>query len=522
MKFGSIIVPLSFGFAPQKNLFENHVVRDVRKTADVKMEIKQLKAEILENAKSKIVETTAKEIRKPQDLHHKFIKRLSPAEKQKWIDKIWTSNSVESHAEEEPIEILAWYEEHGRVKREISLYREGSMGRTKEGRHVKDRKISLDGSQGRQSNKPLTDRHCGPCTITTDRSKEKTADAILIDNGPLHLWQLHGHFKGEENYAHPFPEIDNRNHSQFWVFQNRESAIKCSIQPSIIDPKIDETFNLTLTYRQDSDVTRHVADIEQLITNDRFDPKTGDLEKTDKQYFTDLLENKFSANGDVNTGWYVSNCNHTVGATERLVYGQSLIDAGLKLHTEGACFGNVTERQFGRNAERTGFPNSKLKFYLSFENAFHCNDYISEKFWRNALGEGLVPIVYGPHEDDVKAVAPPNSYIHAEWFTSPAELVNYINFLDKNNEAYLDYHQWRTLYPKGISRTPYENIQFLGSDDRALCDLCRVIREKRRKNSRQNYKSIMHYWQFDVYPECKASKQFQLYQTTIKNNLRNL
>jgi len=72
-----------------------------------------------------IVETTANKIRKPQDLHHKFIKRLSPAEKQKWIDKIWTSNSVESHAEEEPIEILAWYEEHGRVKREISLYREG-------------------------------------------------------------------------------------------------------------------------------------------------------------------------------------------------------------------------------------------------------------------------------------------------------------------------------------------------------------------------------------------------------------
>ena len=31
--------------------------------------------------------------------------------------------------------------------------------------------------------------------------------------------------------------------------------------------------------RQDSDVTRHAADIEQLITNDRFDPKTGDLEK---------------------------------------------------------------------------------------------------------------------------------------------------------------------------------------------------------------------------------------------------
>ena len=58
-----------------------------------------------------------------------------------------------------------------------------------------------------------------------------------------------------------------------------------------------------------------------------------------------------------------------------------------------------------------------MKFYLAFENAFHCNDYISEKFWRNGLNEGFVPIVFGPHPDDVKKVAPPNSYIHAETFS---------------------------------------------------------------------------------------------------------
>ena len=45
----------------------------------------------------------------------------------------------------------------------------------------------------------------------------------------------------------------------------------------------------------------------------------------------------------------------------------------------------MTERQFGRNAERTGFPNSKLKFYLSFENAFHCNDYIRQSSFNNNL-----------------------------------------------------------------------------------------------------------------------------------------
>ena len=32
----------------------------------------------------------------------------------------------------------------------------------------------------------------------------------------------------------------------------------------------------------------------------------------------------------------------------------------------------------------------------------HCNDYVSEKFWRNSLTQFMVPIVYGPHPDDVK------------------------------------------------------------------------------------------------------------------------
>jgi len=84
------------------------------------------------------------------------------------------------------------------------------------------------------------------------------------------------------------------------------------------------------------------------------------------------------------------------------------------------------------------FPTNKLKIFLAFENAYHCNDYISEKFWRNAFGQNQIPIVFGPHEDDVAAVAPPNSYIHAEKFESPEELVEYIDYLGKFSE--LEYY----------------------------------------------------------------------------------
>ena len=57
---------------------------------------------------------------------------------------------------------------------------------------------------------------------------------------------------------------------------------------------------------------------------------------------------------------------------------------------------DFSKKSRGSLAVRDNFI-AKHKFYLAFENSLHCNDYISEKFWRNALGNGAVPIVYGPH-----------------------------------------------------------------------------------------------------------------------------
>ena len=166
------------------------------------------------------------------------------------------------------------------------------------------------------------------------------------------------------------------------------------------------------------------------------------------------------------------------------------------------------------------FPADKMKFYLSFENAFHCNDYISEKFWRNALHSNLIPIVYGPHIDDVRAVAPPNSFIHAELFESPAALVEYIDYLDSNDTAYFEYHEWRTLYPE--DHAPQLDWMSFGDgfkEERVFCELCRLIRNKRKAGVHQHYQSVMKFWHYDTYPECKEEKKFQDYQTKIENNL---
>ena len=72
-----------------------------------------------------------------------------------------TAVVAEAVADREPVEILYWYKYNG-------------------GKAYEDEKITLDG----------TNTHCGPCQMTIDRSKEHTADAILVSNGVFRNWQI--------------------------------------------------------------------------------------------------------------------------------------------------------------------------------------------------------------------------------------------------------------------------------------------------------------------------------------------
>ena len=62
-----------------------------------------------------------------------------------------------------------------------------------------------------------------------------------------------------------------------------------------------------------------------------------------------------------------------------------------------------------------------FKFYLAFENSV-CKDYITEKFFQNALLSGVVPIVLGGRtRKDYEKFVPGDSFIHVHkdsisWF----------------------------------------------------------------------------------------------------------
>jgi len=161
--------------------------------------------------------------------------------------------------------------------------------------------------------------------------------------------------------------------------------------------------------------------------------------------------------------WFVSNCYSGSNAKRRLKLADDMIKNGLKLDRYGKCF------------KDTHFTGDKLdfqrfvqtyKFYLAFENSLHCRDYITEKFFVNGLTVGTVPVVYGALRKDYEAIAPPHSFIHVEDFNTTKELVDYLNYLDKNQTAYAEYFAWRDKNPHAA----YQCWDYTG-----FCALCRSL-----------------------------------------------
>ena len=83
------------------------------------------------------------------------------------------------------------------------------------------------------------------------------------------------------------------------------------------------------------------------------------------------------------------------------------------------------------------------KFYLAFENS-NCKDYVTEKFFTNALHNGVVPIVMGASVEEYAAIAPPHSFLHVDQFDSPAALAEYLKLLDSDDDLYNKFFHWRT------------------------------------------------------------------------------
>ncbi|XP_006896492.1 PREDICTED: galactoside 3(4)-L-fucosyltransferase [Elephantulus edwardii] len=238
------------------------------------------------------------------------------------------------------------------------------------------------------------------CQLTASRSMYQQADAVLIHHREVSV-----------NVRTKLPRSP-RPPGQRWVWFSMESPSHC---PHLKD--LDGYFNLTMSYRADSDI---------------FTPY-GWLEPWPGQW-ADVLAH-LSAKTKL-VVWVISNWQ---ASSARVRYYKQL-----QLHLDVDVFGS-SHRPLSSDTMMEQL--AQYKFYLAFENSLH-QDYITEKLWRNALQAWAVPVVLGPSRANYERFLPPEAFIHVDDFPSPQALAQHLQALDKDQANYQKYFRWReTLRP---------------------------------------------------------------------------
>ena len=293
----------------------------------------------------------------------------------------------------------------------------------------------------KEGNKTFVEGGCqeSRCIITNDRKYENISSAIMF-----HLRNLG-----------PKLQLPQRNNNQYWICTIFESPENTNFTGL---PKYRYAFNKTLSYRTGSDF---------------YHPGISVIPK--EPMGTEFVVPSLALNRTKLILWYVSNCR----SKARLSYARKLAK-----HVPVDIFGHCGRKDPCKgNSSCVKAAKLKYKFYLAFENS-RCPDYITEKFWLNLL-DGIVPIVRGPRIVDYEKVAPPNSFIHVDNFTSPKKLADYIKYLDRNDEAYYGYHKWRHTHL--VKTVPLKSSP-------CWCQLCSMLHNKTDSSKNHSYYDLEQFW----------------------------
>ena len=283
--------------------------------------------------------------------------------------------------------------------------------------------------------------------ITYDKQRFAESDLVVF------------HARDMPTLRHLKALLKERPMPQRWVFSLWESPNHFSYTKPF-----HGLFNLTWTYRRDSDIWGPYGSYIQLRSKD---PIAG----RQKRPPSDFTRGKSKI-----VAWIVSNCK----AKLRLKFVREL-KKFIKVDVFGKCSGRV----FGESRACPKTKQSKFdclkkyKFYLSFENSL-CEDYITEKYWDNLGEANVIPVVMGGA--DYTKLAIPGSYINVLDFKSVEQLAEYLHYLNRNDTAYNEYFKWRQKYQvltAGIGMT--------------LCNICQWFASKFSRETKV-YHDLTEYW----------------------------
>ncbi|XP_040260842.1 alpha-(1,3)-fucosyltransferase 7 [Bufo bufo] len=230
------------------------------------------------------------------------------------------------------------------------------------------------------------------CRLTDDRNMFSNSNVVVF------------HHKELQTVGHKMP-TGPRPSEQLWVWATLESPTNTKGLE-----KWNNTFNWTLTYREDSDIfVPYAKMVPNLIMEWNDTLKTGLV------------------------SWVVSNYHQ--------VQQRAKFYKELSSYLKVDVFGKASRKPLGSSDLLQKM--SKYYFYLALENSVH-KDYITEKLWRNAFLAGAVPIVLGPPRENYEKFIPPDSFIHVSDFPSPKHLAIFLQTMTPLR--YQEFLRWRQVY----------------------------------------------------------------------------
>lgn len=361
-----------------------------------------------------------------------------------------------------------------------------------------------------------SEKRCHALKPYSTQTGIEEADGVMV-HGP-NLWYM------------PNRKSYKRNPKQIWLYYALESP-RGSICSSHFTPNdLDDWFNVTATYKQDSDFVLGYSPVDKLHEMETspsyliaFEKHNIRLDKPyeNNQVWSDHIFSKKIRKSPV--AWFVSHCET---ASRRENYVREL-RRYIEVDIYGKC-GSYFKETLPDPCPKGSGPKcfnqllNSYKFYLSFENSL-CDDYISEKYWKLYKPEtifdvNIIPVTRGATEEQFQKVTFNNSYINAYNFSSPKVLGEYLSHLNTNNNEYMEYFNFkRELFEKQsmnlnnslINRSEDKTI-FLGSKSRSpFCKLCQVLHNNtfmESKNNRVWKLSEWFSWQKSCWDEDEARR----------------
>lgn len=242
------------------------------------------------------------------------------------------------------------------------------------------------------------------CALTDDWRAYPRADAVIIHH---------------RDVAYGFTDLppEPRPRAQKWIWMNHES-------PSHTRRlwRFEGVFNLTLSYRTDSDI---------FLPYGYLVPK-GVL----RSRFTHRLRAPHLARPRL-LAWVISNWSESHA---RVAFYHEL-RRYLHVDVFGRAGRPVPESSGGGSVVRL---LGQYQFYLALENSQH-TDYITEKLW-NAVRAGAVPVVLGPSRQNYERFLPPEAFIHVDDFPTVQGLARYLLMLRRDPARLRTHLDWRGSY----------------------------------------------------------------------------